>query len=130
MKVKDAMSTRIMYVKKDATAGQAMRLMAENNMRRLMVDKDGTGGAYGAVTVRDMIQKVIAAGLDPGTVKVAEVMNASLFSVKSSDDLITVAKIMGDKNVAGLPVIDDGKLVGVITMWDIMIAKGVHCKVS
>jgi len=130
VKVKDAMSTRIMYVKKDATAGQAMRLMAENNMRRLMVDKDGTGGAYGAVTVRDMIQKVIAAGLDPGTVKVAEVMNASLFSVKSSDDLITVAKIMGDKNVAGLPVIDDGKLVGVITMWDIMIAKGVHCKVS
>lgn len=130
MKVKDAMSTRIMYVKKDATAGQAMRLMAENNMRRLMVDKDGTGGAYGAVTVRDMIQKVIAAGLDPGKVKVADVMNASLFSVKSSDDLITVAKVMGDKNVAGLPVIDDGKLVGVITMWDIMIAKGVHCKVS
>jgi CBS domain-containing protein len=119
-----------MYVKKDATAGQAMRLMAENNMRRLMVDKDESGGGYGAVTVRDMIQKVIAAGLDPGKVKVADVMNATLYSVKSSDDLLTVAKTMGEKNVAGLPVIDDGKLVGVITMWDIMIAKGVHCKVS
>ncbi|MBI4804418.1 MAG: CBS domain-containing protein [Desulfovibrio sp.] len=130
MKVKDAMSTRIMYVKKDATAGQAMRLMAENNMRRLMVDKDASGGDYGAVTVRDMIQKVIAAGLDPGKVKVADVMNVALYSVKSSDDLLTVAKTMGEKNVAGLPVIDDGKLVGVITMWDIMIAKGVHCKVS
>jgi len=130
VKVKDAMSTRIMYVKKDATAGQAMRLMAENNMRRLMVDKDESGGTYGAVTVRDMIQKVIAAGLDPGKVKVADVMNASLYSVGSSDDLLAVAKTMGEKNVAGLPVIDDGKLVGVITMWDIMIAKGVHCKVS
>ena len=130
MKVKDAMSTRVMYVKKDATAGQAMRLMAENNMRRLMVEKDGPDGSYGAVTVRDMIQKVIAAGCDPATVKVADVMNSSLFAVKSSDDLLAVAKIMDEKNVAGLPVIDDGKLVGVITMWDILIAKGVHCKVS
>lgn len=130
MKVKDAMSTRVMYVKKDATAGQAMRLMAENNMRRLMVDKDGPDGAYGAVTVRDMIQKVIAVGRDPGTVKVADVMNTSLFAVKSTDDLLDVAKLMDTKNVAGLPVIDDGKLVGVITMWDILIAKGVHCTVS
>jgi CBS domain-containing protein len=124
------MSTRIIYVKKDATAGQAMRLMAENNMRRLMVDNDGSGGGYGAVTVRDMIQKVIAPGLDPGKVKVVDVMNAGLHSVKSGDDLLAVAKTMGEKNVAGLPVIDDGKLVGVITMWDIMIAKGVHCKAS
>jgi len=82
------------------------------------------------VTVRDMIQKVIAVGRDPGTVKVADVMNTSLFAVKSTDDLLDVAKLMDTKNVAGLPVIDDGKLVGVITMWDILIAKGVHCTVS
>ncbi len=130
MKVKEAMSTRVMFVKKDATVAQAMRLMAENNMRRLMVDKDGPDGAYGAVTVRDMISKVVAPGLDPQGTKVSEVMNTALFSVSSGDDLRAVAKIMDEKNVAGLPVIDDGKLVGVITMWDILIALGVHCKAS
>uniref|UniRef100_A0A7C3WGK9 CBS domain-containing protein n=1 Tax=Fundidesulfovibrio putealis TaxID=270496 RepID=A0A7C3WGK9_9BACT len=130
MKVKEAMSTRVMFVKKDATVAQAMRLMAENNMRRLMVDKDGPADTYGAVTVRDMISKVVAPGLDPQATKVTDVMNTSLFSVSSGDDLRAVAKIMDEKNVAGLPVIDDGKLVGVITMWDILIALGVHCKAS
>lgn len=130
MKVKDAMSTRIMYVKKDATVAQAMRLMAENNMRRLMVDRDDVNGAYGAVTVRDMISKVIAADKDPGSILVKDIMNTALVAVASSDDLPAVAKIMDEKNVAGLPVIDNGRLVGVITMWDILIAKGVHCKAS
>ena len=74
--------------------------------------------------------KVIATERDPSSVKVSELMNTNLFAVKSTDDLLSVAKTMDDKNVAGLPVIDDGKLVGVVTMWDIMIAKGVHCKAS
>ncbi|WP_243313197.1 CBS domain-containing protein [Fundidesulfovibrio agrisoli] len=130
MQVKDAMSTRIMFVKKDATVAQAMRLMAENNMRRLMIDKDDTGGAYAAITVRDMISKVIAPGKDPASIKVKDIMNASLISVASADALAAAAKIMDEKNVAGLPVIDGGKLVGVITMWDILIALGVHCKAS
>lgn len=130
MQVKDAMSTRIMFVKKDATVAQAMRLMAENNMRRLMVDKEDTGGAYAAITVRDMISKVIAPGKDPASIKVKDIMNASLISVASADALSAAAKVMDEKNVAGLPVIDGGKLVGVITMWDILIALGVHCKAS
>jgi len=130
MQVKDAMSTRIMFVKKDATVAQAMRLMAENNMRRLMVDKDDIGVTYGAVTVRDMISKVIAPGKDAATIKVKDIMNASLIAVQSTDALSAAAKIMDEKNVAGLPVIDDGRLVGVITMWDILIALGVHCKAS
>ncbi|MFP5238539.1 MAG: CBS domain-containing protein [Acidobacteriota bacterium] len=130
MQVKDAMSTRIMFVKKDATVAQAMRLMAENNMRRLMVDKEDTGGAYAAITVRDMISKVIAPGKDPAAIKVKDIMNASLISVASADALAAAAKVMDEKNVAGLPVIDGGKLVGVITMWDILIALGVHCKAS
>ncbi|WP_243439520.1 cyclic nucleotide-binding/CBS domain-containing protein [Fundidesulfovibrio soli] len=129
MQVKDAMSTRIMFVKKDATVAQAMRLMAENNMRRLMVDKDDAG-PYAAITVRDMISKVIAPGKDPASIKVKDIMNASLISVASADELSAAAKIMDEKNVAGLPVIDGGKLVGVITMWDILIALGVHCKAS
>lgn len=51
MKVKEAMSTRVMFVKKDATVAQAMRLMAENNMRRLMVDKDGPDGALSLIHI-------------------------------------------------------------------------------
>lgn len=130
MKVKDAMSTRIMFVKSDATAAQAMKLMAENNMRRLMVDIDASAGSYGSVTVRDMISKVIAPGLDAAQVRVDAIMNSSLFSVAPSDDLQAAAKMMDEKNVAGMPVFEGKKLVGVITMWDILIALGVHGKAS
>lgn len=130
MKVKDAMSTRIMFVKSDATAAQAMKLMAENNMRRLMVDIDASAGSYGAVTVRDMISKIIAPGLDASKVRVDAIMNTALFSVAPGDDLQDAAKMMDEKNVAGMPVFEGKKLVGVITMWDILIALGVHGKAS
>jgi len=130
MKVKDAMSKRIMYVGKEATAAQAMRIMAENNMRRLMVDVNKAAGAYGAVTVRDMISKVIAPGLDPEKVRVEEIMNTKLISVGPEDGLQEAAKIMDQNNVAGMPVFDGPKLVGVIAMWDILIALGVHGKAS
>lgn len=129
MKVKDAMSTRIMFVKKDATVAQAMRLMAENNMRRLMV-KTADESVYGAVTVRDMISKIIAAGADPEKTSVETIMNTALVSVKPSDELKDVAKIMDQYNIAGMPVFDGKVLVGVITMWDILIALGVHGKAS
>jgi acetoin utilization protein AcuB len=128
MLVKDAMSTRIVYVKQDATAAHAMKLMAENNVRRLMVNIDGTKGLYGAITVRDMITKVLATDHDPAKLKVADIMNTNLISVKSTDQLKDVAKLMDEKNVAGLPVIDGTALVGIVTMWDALIALGVPRK--
>ncbi|GFK95900.1 Hypoxic response protein 1 [Fundidesulfovibrio magnetotacticus] len=130
MKVKDAMSKRIMFVGKDATAAQAMRIMAENNMRRLMVEVDKAGEIYGAVTVRDMIAKVIAPGLDPTAVRVADIMNVKLVAASPEDSLQDAAKVMEEKNVAGMPVFEGTKLVGVIAMWDILIALGVHGKAS
>jgi len=126
MKVKDAMSKRIMFVGKEASAAQAMRIMAENNMRRLMVDVDKANGVFGAVTVRDMIAKVIAPGLDPSKVRVEEVMNTKLVSVGPETTLQEAAKTMEQSNVAGMPVFEGPKLVGVIAMWDILIALGVH----
>ena len=128
MKVRDAMSKRILYVQQDGTAAQAMRLMAENNSRRLMVEVDKAKGLYGAVTLRDMIAKVLAPGLDPSKTKVSEIMNTKLIAAKADDSLQSTAKTMDEKGLAGMPVFDGAKLVGVVTMWDVMIALGVHGK--
>lgn len=131
MIVSDAMSTRIMFIRQDATVAQAMRLMAENNMRRLMIDRADEHSPYGAVTVRDFISKVIAKGIDPKTIKVQDIMNQALLSVTPETTLEKAAGVMHEHNVAGLPVLDaSGKLVGVIAMWDILIALGVHCATS
>ena len=128
MKVKDAMSKRILYVKQDGTAAQAMRLMAENNSRRLMIEVNKAEGLYGAVTLRDMIAKVLAPGLDPAKVKVSDIMNTKLIAAKPDDSLQSTAKVMDEKGLAGMPVFDGKTLVGVVTMWDVMIALGVHGK--
>jgi len=77
-----------------------------------------------------MISKVIAPGLAAAKGRVDAVMNSTLFSVAPSDDLQAAAKMMDEKNVAGMPVFEGKKLVGVITMWDILIALGVHGKAS
>ncbi|GAB6038564.1 hypothetical protein JCM15519_31230 [Fundidesulfovibrio butyratiphilus] len=128
MYVKNAMSTRILFVDQDATVAQAMRIMAENNLRRLMVDRQDENSPYATVTIRDFIAKVITKGVDPGEIKVRDIMTEALYSVTPDSTLEDAAQLMQGKNVAGLPVIDQsGKLVGVIAMWDILIALGVHC---
>lgn len=128
MYVKNAMSTRILFVDKDATVAQAMRIMAENNLRRLMIDRNDENSPYATVTIRDFIAKVITKGVDPESIKVREIMTEATHSVTPESNLEDAAQIMQEMNVAGLPVIDQsGKLVGVIAMWDILIALGVHC---
>jgi CBS domain-containing protein len=126
--VKDAMSTRIMLIKPDATVAQARTRMVENNIRRLVVERAGDTEDYGVVTVRDVVFKVVAEGLDPQTATVGQIMNKPLFAVDPTMDLKSAAAFLKKKNVAGAAVMEDGKLAGIVTLWDILVKLGIACE--
>lgn len=131
MKVKDRMAVGVKTVQMDTSVAEAFRMMKENNIRRLPVlEKEKLAGI---ITLTDLNQ---AAPSTATTLSIHE-LNYLLAKTKIKDILPkkqqvltvtpenyieTAAKIMRQNKVSGLPVLDKGKLVGIVTETDIFDA--------
>lgn len=127
MLVRERMSTNPVTITTDCNITQALRVMRENQVRRLPV-LDQDGGLLGIVSEKDLLY----ASPSPATslsiyemhyllsqLRVAELMTTDLMTVNSDTPLEEAARIMADNKIGGLPVLDDGQLVGIITETDI-----------
>ncbi len=127
MLVRHRMSSPAITVTPDTTFSQAFRILKENNIRRLPV-VDGKGKLVGIVTLTDLLR----ASPSPATslsifelnylldkLKVEEVMSRPAITTSPDTPLEEAARIMVDRKISGLPVVEDGKVVGVITETDI-----------
>lgn len=146
MKVKDRMTIGVKTVQMDTSVAEAFRMMKDNNIRRLPVlDKDKL---VGIITLTDLNQ---AAPSTATTLSIHE-LNYLLAKTKIKDivpkkqKVITVtpenyietaAKIMRQNKISGLPVLENGKLVGIVTETDIFDAlidilgvKKVHSRID
>ena len=72
------------------------------------------GRLVGIVTDRDIVIRGIAAGSDPKTQRVSTVMSADPVTIRPDDDLADAEKVMADRQIRRLPVVENGKLVGII----------------
>lgn len=115
--VVDFMSRKILTTKPTKSIYAASKLMAENNVGCLVVVD--TKGPVGIVTERDLLRKVLAKNLPPAKTTVGEVMSMSLITVKPSTSIREVARLMIKNEVRRLPVVDEEKLVGIITVVDL-----------
>jgi len=73
----------------------------------------------GILTERDILKKVVAAGLDPAVTKISQVMSAPLITVPVDTSIGEASKIMIEKGIRRLPVTEGNKIVGIITVRDI-----------
>lgn len=73
----------------------------------------------GIISERDILWKIIAQDLNPKTIKVAEVMTKNLITVPSSTTIHEAMRIITEKRFRHLPVIDEGKLIGIISIGDL-----------
>ena len=115
---RDIMKEYKTMMNEDTTASEASKIMTHDKVGFAIVQKDGI--PYGIVTEWDFISKVIAKGLDPRTTKLKEMMNVPLMSVdpKTPTDQVTV--LMDKHGVRRLPVIENGKIIGVVTSRDVL----------
>ena len=72
------------------------------------------GHLVGIVTDRDIVVRGIAAGMDPKTQRVSKVMSAGPVTVGPDEDVMDAEKKMADRQIRRLPVVESGKLVGII----------------
>ncbi len=119
--VRDLMRTKgtqIFSIRPDASVWEALKLMADKNIGAVMV-MDGNKVA-GILSERDCVRKVDIEGKTSKTAKVSEIMTSKVLYVDASQSLDECMAVMIDKNIRHLPVYDDGKLVGLISVRDVL----------
>jgi isocitrate dehydrogenase len=100
----------------DASILEAIRVMLDSNCYTLLVPRKGKSDAYGILTKRDVIAKVIAEGKDPAKTKVGKCMSKPLVLLTNlSLDLRWVASAMANSRVATIAVFEKGDFYGYVT---------------
>jgi len=110
----------IYYVSPDATVFEALKIMADNGVGALLV-LDGEK-LVGIMSERDYARKVILLGKSSREAKVREIMSEKVFYVQAHRTADECMALMINKRIRHLPVIDDGKLKGVISIGDVVKA--------
>jgi CBS domain-containing protein len=118
MQVGDIMHTEVKTAEGEDTFADVAKVMRSNGISSVVVlEPDGT--LDGIVTERDIVN-LVAAGGDPQTVKVAHGMTRRhLETVGSKADIAEAADRMATLNIRHLPVVDKGKVVGIISIRDL-----------
>ncbi len=102
----------------DATVFEAIALMAEKNIGALLVMEDGA--LAGLITERDYARKVVLRGKASPTTPVRDVMNTHLVTVEPTDTVEECMTLMTDRRVRHLPVIEGARLIGIISIGDLV----------
>ncbi len=110
----------IISISPDASVLDAIKLMADKGIGALVVI-DG-GDLRGIVTERDYARKVIIKGRASDTTPVADIMTADVITASSQQTVNECMAMMTSKKCRHLPVVDDGELVGMISIGDLVQA--------
>jgi CBS domain-containing protein len=117
--IRDIVRDRPIYsVEAERSVLDAARYMMEHNIGALPVMRGGE--LVGMFSERDVMNRVVAAGRTPGTTLVAEVMTASPKSVNLSETVENCVFLMREFGFRHLPVTDGKKLMGVVSLRDIL----------
>jgi acetoin utilization protein AcuB len=118
MLVGQIMSTKIVTISPNRQVGQALKLMQKHKIRHLPVmEKDRM---VGWITSRDLREILLASMLEE--IKVGDVMVLAPLSVTPDTEVEEAARLIHEHRIGGMPVVEGDRLVGVITMHDLISA--------
>jgi CBS domain-containing protein len=115
--VRGIMTKEIVMIEGGESTLEAARLMADRGISSLFVVKDGV--PVGIVTERDFIKKVCAKGLDISQVNVEDIMSKILTTAEPETPIEVAVQRMVNHKIRRLPIIERGKIVGIITVTDL-----------
>ena len=117
----------VVTVHADETLDRAAQLMAEHSSAHLVVVEPGTGIPVGVLSTLDLARFAadwngagVGAGKERDAMKVSDVMTTDVLTVGSETPLRDVAALLTERRISGLPVVDEGRVVGVVSEGDIL----------
>ena len=118
MQVRDLMNPRVVSITPGESAALAARLLSRHNLGSLPVCGED-GGLRGIVTDRDIVLRCVAAEEDPGKTQVKDIMTRNCAVVSPEDDAREAARLMAEKQVRRLPVLEGNSVVGMVSLGDL-----------
>lgn len=112
------MQGNVVAIEPGESAALAARLLARHNVGALPVCS-AQGMLRGVVTDRDIVLRCVAAEEDPRKVPVGKIMSRYPTAVTPDEDVRQAARLMSSQQVRRLPVVEGGKVVGVVTLGDL-----------
>lgn len=105
----------------DKTVYEAATMMAKVNVAAIIVEDD-KGLLIGIVTERDLTRRVVAKGLDPKKTPIGDIMTANPETLSPDDSAGDALELMQSRHFRHLPVVRDGKCVGMVSIRDLYMA--------
>ena len=118
MKIRELMTNPVVRVHPEETVAVAARMLEHNNIGAMPVC-GSDGRLYGMLTDRDIVTRCLAAGKAPERTSVREVMTGKVYVARPDMDASMAAGLMGKEQVRRLPVMENGKLCGMISLGDL-----------
>ncbi len=116
--ISDIMTKNVVTVPKDKGLKEIIKTMSNSKISSVIITDNGR--VTGILTERDLIKKILTSCPNIGKVSVDEVMTHDPFTVNSHTDLSEASQMMRDNNIRHLPIVDNEKLVGLVSQTDIV----------
>jgi CBS domain-containing protein len=119
--VGEFMTTRLVTMDGGETLAAAARQMRDADIGDIIVTKGDK--VAGIVTDRDIAVRAVAEGIDPDDITLDQMQTRDLVTVNPHDDAVAAADLMRTYSIRRLPVMEDGRLVGVISLGDLAVER-------
>lgn len=117
--LRDIMTRNVITVSPEQSVVDAAKIMSQNDVGSVPVVEKGI--CTGIVTDRDIVLRAVAEGQDIRTAKIRSVMTGNVVTGTPDMDVHKAADLMADKQIRRLPVVDNGKLVGIVALGDFAV---------
>lgn len=116
--VKDVMTKNVITIESSMPAKKAAELMEKYDIGCLIVIEEGK--PIGIITERDMLKRVLLQFRDPRITRVSDIMSTPLIASNSETELREALKLMNERRIKKLPIVEGGNLTGLLTITDIV----------
>lgn len=120
MKLREVMTNPVIRIHPEESVAVAARTLARYNIGILPVC-GGDGRVCGLVTDRDIVTRCLASGRSPASTTVREVMTTQIVSGRPDMDTSAAAGLMGREQIRRLPVMENGRLCGMVSLGDLAV---------
>lgn len=111
--------TELVTVSPDDSIGDVAAIMRDEMVGSAIVERDSE--PVGILTDRDLTIEVLAEGKDPSGMTARDVMTPDPATADVDDGVFELCELMREQGVRRMPVVDDGKLVGIVTLDDLIV---------
>lgn len=121
-RIKDVMTQKLVTVDATDTVRAAAEKMRDRDIGDVMVVRDGS--MAGIATDRDITVRAVAEGKDPDSVRVGDICSTDLVAVSPDDSVEDAVRIMRDRAIRRLPVVEGSRPAGIVSIGDLAMERG------